>query len=63
MKSIKFKLKKKKTLMQHLKEIVLLNYPLILSLLKYRSIGAFFNLKIRNPNRGTQQFLKFFFFF
>ena len=25
--------------MQHLKEIVLLNYPLVLSLLKYRNVG------------------------
>ena len=32
--------------------IFLLDYPLILSLLKYRSIGAFFNKKkIKNPNR------------
>ena len=27
------------------------NYPLVLSLLKYRGIRAFLNLKIRNPNR------------
>ena len=37
--------------MQHLKEIVLPNYSLVLSLLKYRSVGAFLNKKIRNPNR------------
>ena len=29
------------------------NYPLVLSLLKHRSIGTFFNLKIRNQNRGS----------
>ena len=29
------------------------NYPLVLSLLKYRGIRAFLNLKIRNPNRES----------
>ena len=27
------------------------NYPLVLSLLKYRGVRAFLNLKISNPNR------------
>ena len=31
--------------MQHLKEIVLPNYPLILSLLKYRNVWVFWNKK------------------
>ena len=31
--------------MQHLKEIVLPNYPLILSLLKYRNVWVFWNNK------------------
>ena len=31
--------------MQHLKEIVLLNYPLVLSLLKYRNVWVFWNKK------------------
>ena len=29
------------------------NYPLVLSLLKYRGVGTFLNLKIMNPNRGN----------
>ena len=29
------------------------NYPLVLSLLKHRGVGAFLNLKIRNPNRES----------
>ena len=29
------------------------NYPLVLSLLKHRSVGTFLNLKIRNPNRRS----------
>ena len=29
------------------------NYLLVLSLFKHRGVGAFFNLKIRNPNRGS----------
>ena len=33
--------------MQHLKEIVLPNYPLVLSLLKYRNVWVFWNKK--NP--------------
>ena len=32
--------------MQHLKEIVLPNYPLILSLLKYRNMWVFWNQNI-----------------
>ena len=28
-------------------------YPLVLFLLKYRGVGAFWNKKIRNPNRGS----------
>ena len=31
--------------MQHLKEIVLPNYPLVLSLLKYRNVWVFWNKK------------------
>ena len=31
--------------MQYLKEIVLLNYPLVLSLLKYRNVWVFWNKK------------------
>ena len=27
--------------------------PLVLSLLKHRSVGVFLNLKMRNPNRGS----------
>ena len=29
------------------------NYPLLLSLLKHKGVGAFLNLKIRNPNRES----------
>ena len=29
------------------------NYSLVLSLLKYRGVGTFLNLKINNPNRGN----------
>ena len=35
--------------MQHLKEIVLPNYPLVLSLLKYRNVWVFWNKKKKNP--------------
>ena len=31
--------------MQHLKEIILPNYPLVLSLLKYRNMWVFWNKK------------------
>ena len=31
--------------MQHLKEIVLPNYPLVLSLLKYKNVWVFWNQK------------------
>ena len=37
--------------MQHLKEIVLPNYPLILSLLKYRNVWVFWNKKKSGSNR------------
>ena len=37
--------------MQHLKEIVLLNYPLGLSLLKYRNVWVFWNKKKSGSNR------------
>ena len=37
--------------MQHLKEIVLPNYPLILSLLKYRNVWVFLNKKKSGSNR------------
>ena len=29
------------------------NYPLVLSLLKHKGVGAFLNLKIRNPHRES----------
>ena len=29
------------------------DYPLVLSLLKYRGVGVFLNLKMRDPNRGS----------
>ena len=29
------------------------DYPLVLSLLKYRGVRVFLNLKMRNPNRGN----------
>ena len=31
----------------------LLNYPLVLSLLKHRGVRTFLNLKIKNPNRES----------
>ena len=34
--------------MQHLKEIVLPNYPLVLSLLKHRNVWVFWNKKKKN---------------
>ena len=37
--------------MQHLKEIVLPNYPLVLSLLKYRNVWVFWNKKKSGSNR------------
>ena len=37
--------------MQHLKEIVLPNYPLVLSLLKYRNVWVFWNKKKSSSNR------------
>ena len=37
--------------MQHLKEIVLPNYPLVLSLLKYRNVWVFWNQKKSGSNR------------
>ena len=37
--------------MQHLKEIVLPNYPLVLSLLKYRNVWVFWNKKKSGLNR------------
>ena len=37
--------------MQHLKEIVLPNYPLVLSLLKYRNVWVFWNKKKSDSNR------------
>ena len=41
--------------MQHLKEIVLSNYPLVLSLLKYRNVWVFWNKK----NNFTKLFFRF----
>ena len=35
------------------KVIFLSDCPLILSLLKHRDIGAFLNIKMRNPNRRS----------
>ena len=37
--------------MQYLKEIVLPNYPLILSQLKYRNVWVFWNKKKSSSNR------------
>ena len=37
--------------MQHLKEIILPNYPLGLSLLKYRNVWVFWNKKKSSLNR------------
>ena len=37
--------------MQHLKEIVLPNYPLVLPLLKYRNVWVFWNKKKSGLNR------------
>ena len=45
--------------MQHLKEIVLPNYPLVLSLLKYRNVWVFWNKKKIRFKQG--QPLKFFY--
>ena len=39
--------------MQHLKKIVLLNYPLGLSLLKYRNVWVFWNKKKSGSNRNS----------
>ena len=36
--------------MQHLKEIVLPNYPLVLSLLKYKNVWVFWNKKKTGSN-------------
>ena len=39
--------------MQHLKEIVLPNYPLVLSLFKYRNVWVFWNKKKSDSNKHS----------
>ena len=54
--------------MQHLKEIILPNYPLILSLLKYRNVWVFWNKKKSGSDRcsplnSSIEIINFFDFF